>query len=527
MNSTNKNISRQELLGSQELIDFKNYVLDKYSPTIIQNNCVVKTTETDKKINIEFSFNQKYGSEFVDIICEPILTYQQYGESSSLVSSSSSISNIDTTNLYPILSYNDLVELSFNEKIIESYSYSTLLSKLKMNKKQITNMGSKFLIPLEFDILNTGFIVNPDNMGILKITFRVEKSPTRNIELKNYLGLEIKYGSFISSKLKIKNSSQTIKLLNHYFSQPNNKKLLFKTESDSKYIIELPNQDITRSEQYTQFAQTAQTIQTAQLAQTTQNYQPSQYIPIYKSTNANLPFNKNPSLDIRKEPIITYSQESQFTLPQNYSNIVNSLYGEMAKGNYDYDNIQPFNSSGLDGGALQSLIDYEQNDEIEEYKKVSETNEKSYYQKEKLFNKKISLICEIGKELCDLTFSNKSASFQSNSLSKLYFYFTSNLNNQNQVNVFDSIRLKLNGKTIYEVEREILTYNINKNGDNFGLYLIQVNSSNSKSDEIDNYELVFDGITQPINSLGLKIFESSKYLCSYMDSKISPQIIRI
>ena len=329
MNSTNKNISRQELIGSQELIDFKNYVLDKYSPTIIQNNCVVKTTETDKKINIEFSFNQKYGSEFVDIICEPILTYQQYGESSSLISSS--VLNIDTTNLYPILSYNDLVELSYNEKIIESYSYSTLLSKLKMNKKQITNIGSKFLIPLEFDILNTGFIVNPDNMGILKITFRVEKSPTRNIELKNYLGLEIKYGSFISSKLKIKNSSQTIKLLNHYFSQPNNKKLLFKTESDSKYIIEIPNQDIT---------QTTQIAQTAQLAQ---NYQQSQYIPIYKSTNANLPFNKNPSLDIRKEPIITYSQESQFTLPQNYSNIVNSLYGEMAKGNYDYDNIQPFN----------------------------------------------------------------------------------------------------------------------------------------------------------------------------------------
>jgi len=484
MNTTNKNISRQELLGSQELSDFKNYVMDKYSPTIIQNNCVVKSTETHNKITIEFSFNQKYGSEFVDLICEPILTYQQCGVSSS--SSTSLISNIDTTNLYPILSSNDFVELSYNEKILESYSYSTLLSKLKINKKQIINMGSKCLIPLEFDILSTGFIVNPDKAGILKIRFRVEKTSTRNIELKNYLGLEIKYNSFISSKLKIKNSSQTIKLLNHYFSQPNNNFLLSNTKSDSKYI------------------------------------------PIHKSTNSNLSYDKNQCLDIRQEP--------PFILPQNYSNIVNSLYCEMAKGNYydnmakgnyDYDNIQPYNSSCFDGIAFKSLIDNEQDEEIEEYKKVFETNEKFYYQKEKLFNKKISLICEIGKELGDLNFSNKSVCFQSNSLSKLYFYFTSNLNNQNQVNIFDSIRLKLNGKTIYEAEREILTYNINKNGDNFGLYLIQVNSSNSKSYDVDNYELVFDGLTQSVNSLGLKIFESGKYLCSYIDSNTSPQIIRI
>ena len=57
--------------------------MDKYSSTIIQNNCVVKSTESDNKITIEFSFNQKYGSEFVDLICEPILTYQQYGVATS------------------------------------------------------------------------------------------------------------------------------------------------------------------------------------------------------------------------------------------------------------------------------------------------------------------------------------------------------------------------------------------------------------------------------------------------------------
>lgn len=514
MNSTNQNISRQELLGSQELVNFKNYVLDKYSPIVIQNNCIVKSLELDNEIIIEFTFNQKYGSEFVDVICEPILTYQHSGELSS------SSPTIDMSNLYSILSSDDMIELSFNGKTIESYSYSTLISKLKINKNQITTiMGSKYLIPLEFDIINSGFIVNSDNIGVLKITIKVEKSPTRNIEFKNYLGFQIKHKSFISSKLKIKNSHQTIKLLNHYFSQPTNKKLLSNSELEPKYIIEIPTPAM---------AQTTQSTQSTQFTQSTQLAQMVQNIPIYKSTHTNSSYNKNPSLDVRKEPINTYFQESQFpTFPQNYSNIVNSLYSEMAKGIYDYDNIQSFNSSYFDGGAFQSLIDYEQNDEIEEYKKVSETNEKLYYQKEKLFNKKISLICEIGKELGDLNFSNKSVCFQSKSLSKLYFYFTSNLNNQNQVNTFDSIRLKLNGKTIYEAEREILTYNINKNSDNFGLYLIQVNSSNSKPDDIDNYELVLDGLTQPINSLGLKIFETSKYLCSYLDSTISPQIVRI
>ena len=162
---------------------------------------------------------------------------------------------------------------------------------------------------------------------------------------------------------------------------------------------------------------------------------------------------------------------------------------------------------------------------IEEYKKELEQPEKYYYQKEKLFNKKISLIFEMSKEINELNFLNKSVNFQSNSLSKLYFYFTSNVNNQE--NIFESIRLKLNGKTIYEAERELLTYNINKNNDNLVLYLIQVNTSNSKSDDIDNYELVFDGLTQPVNSLGLKLFESGKYMCSYLTSNMYPQIIRI
>lgn len=479
MNSTNKNISRQELFGSQELTDFKNYVLDKYSPTIIQNDCIVKTTELNNKIITEFTFNQKYGSEFIDLICEPILTYQQSGELSN------STSTIDVSNLYPILSSDDLIELSYNGKIIESYSYSTLMAKLKINKNQIINIGSKYLIPLEFDIINSGFITNSDNVGVLKITIKVEKSPTRNIELKNYLGLQIKYKSFISSKLKIKNSSQTVKFLNHYFSQPNNKKLLSNLALDSKYIIE--NQ--------------TQPVQPNQLAQPVQN------IPVYTSINANLPHKINYSLDIIKEPSL-YFLGTQNTCPQNYSNIVNSLYGEIEKRNYVYNNVQSFNSYGFDGGAFQSSIDYEQNDEIEEYKKVSESNEKYFYQKEKLFNKKISLICEIAKELGDLNNLNI-------------------LNNQNQVNIFDSIILKLNGKTIFEAERDILNYDINKNGNNCGVYLIQINSSNSKLDDVDNYELSFDGLTQPIHLFRLKIFESSKYLCSYLDSSMSPQIVRI
>ena len=170
-------------------------------------------------------------------------------------------------------------------------------------------------------------------------------------------------------------------------------------------------------------------------------------------------------------------------------------------------------------------MDYEFNDEIDEYKNIDDQNNTNqYYQNEKLFNKKVSLICDIVKEINYITILDKSISFQSAPFTNLYFYFSNTLNDQN--NLFDSIRLKLNGKTIYEAEREILTYNVN-NENNYKLYLIPTNLFSSKSNSNDNYELIFDGLTQPFNLLNIKLFESSKHLCMYSDSNQSPNMIKI
>lgn len=510
MNSANKNVSKHELLSLLELSNFKNYIQCKYSPNVIQNDCLVKFTDDSKenKLFIEFIFNLKYGTDYVDFICEPILVYQKPQSYAS-----ANISELICANFSPIFHSDDLIELIFNEKTIELSSFSTLLAKLKINNKKITNMGLKYFIPLEIGILNSGFVINSDNQGELKVKISIKKTPFRQVNLMDYHGFQIKYKSYIVSKYKIKNSNPTIKLLNQYFSHPSNKKLLSSDlKSIQKICFELYNPSET-------------TNQTQSFAQSQ-----SQTDPIYKSSIFSS-YNKIQRLESRKEPQI-YSQELYSMGMPNYSNIVGTLYNDMSK-SYDYDNVQSFNSGGFGdvlGNMFQSSIDNEFNDEIEEYKKIDIDDEKQhYYQKEKIFNKKTSLLCDVIKEINPIVVYDKSVSFQMTPLSNLYFYFSNHLIMDNKINLFDSIRLKLNGKTIYETEREILEFNVDSGNSN-GLYLIPIGSSGlscSKSNSLDNYELVFDGLTQQLNTIDIKLFESSKYLSYYSDSEPSPCLIKL
>lgn len=317
MNSTNKIVPRQELLNNQELSNFSNYVMDKYSPNVIQNDCLVKTQENETKLTIEFTFNQKYGSDIVDLIFEPIMVYNLTNSSSS----PNSINSVNSSNLSPILQSNDMVELVYNNKTLEIVSFSTLLARLKLGSSQITTTNAKYMIPLNFGVMS-GFVVDTENLGTLKILINITKTPSRQINLSDYNGFQLKYKSYIISKYKIKNSSNTVKLLNQYFSNPSNKKLL-----------EEPDVEL-------------------------QMTQVSQSIPVYKttsssgnSTTSTIPTHKIQSCDIRREPMLVSSQNQAQNLfnpepvLQNYSSIVNSLYSQMAKEGYDYGNIQAFNST--------------------------------------------------------------------------------------------------------------------------------------------------------------------------------------
>lgn len=491
MNSTAKNITRQELLNNHELSNYSNYVMNKYSPNVIQNDCLVKTQENETKFTIEFIFNQKYGSDVVDLILEPVMIY-------NLSNSSSSSNSVNSLNLSPILQSDDMVELVYNNKTLEIISFSTLLFRLKLTSNKIITTNTKYMIPLNFGILMSGFVVDTKNPGTLKILININKTPSRQINLSDYTRFQLKYKSYITSKYIIKNSSNTVILLNQYFSNPSNKKLL-----EEQVLYSIKNKII---------------IEPDDELQMTQSSQVSQSIPVYKTTSSlgSSSQNQVPNL-FNPDPVL-----------QNYSTIVNSLYSQMPNQGYDYDNIQAFNSTiGIDSGCGflgQSLIDYEFNDEIEEYKKIDTLLDSQYYQKEKLFNKRTSLFCDIAKELECLSVSNKNISFQTTPLTNLYFYF-----NTNNINgIFDSIRLKLNGKTIYEAEREMII-DKNNNNESSQLYLIPINTmgTNSMANSLDTYELIFDGLTQHVNELEIKLFDISKYLCYYSFSKNSPNLIKL
>jgi len=383
--------------------------MDKYSPNVIQNDCLVKIQENETKFTIEFIFNQKYGSDVVDLIFEPIMVY-------NLSNSSSSLNSVNSSNLSPILQSDDMVELVYNNEILETVSFSTLLARLKLTSNQITITNTKYMIPLNFGILMSGFIVDTENQGTLKILINITKSSSRQINLSDYNRFQLKYKSYMTSKYKIKNSSNTVKLLNHYFSNPSNKKLLEEPKACSGLLSKIPlslNDNTIKSFESVLDSNKNKIIiepnielQTNQSAQSAQS---AQSIPIYRTINSTIPTHKIENCYNSSEPG-----------SQNYSTIVNSLYNQMAKEGYDYNDIQAFNSTecGKSGYEFmgQSLIDYEFNDEIEEYKKIDTLSNSQYFKKEKLFNKKISLFCDITKELECLNVSNKNLSFQSTPL---------------------------------------------------------------------------------------------------------------
>ena len=472
---TSKNISKQELINQEELVNFKNYIGKKYSPAQIQNNCLYNYNITENNIELEFIFNQKYGNDIVDFLFEPILIYE----------SNNVTSEVDC-NLCPILQHNDLIKLIYNNKVIESMSYSTLLAKIKIAGKQINKIGNKFLIPLEFGILKSGFPVDTNNITELKLRFDLNKS-TKNIAFNCYDGFQIIYKCFINDKYKIKNTSQTIKLLNQFFSNPNNKKLLSEI-NEQKHLsntnkIQVELQDNDKS------------------------------IPIYYTSN------------------IIKEQQPVQTIFHDYANKIyndNNSNGNF-NNSYDYNNIQPFNCGNQESDTnkfsiqygsnrFQNLLDYEFNEQVEEYKKTNESENSMYFQNKKIFNNKVNLITTIGSEISYKISNNKTIIFNSKSFSNLYFYF-SNDNSRVQLNLFNGIKLKLNGKTVWESDIELLYTNTICS--DFLLYTISYEFNSKTSDGVNNLELTFNNLTIPINLIGLKLIEYSNYMCSYSNGNVN------
>lgn len=551
LSSTNKTIQKRDLLNCSELNNFFSYVQEKYTPNVVQCNSLVKTYETNTEYKIEFVLNQKYGDESVDMISNAVIVYDNNNSSSTICDNISSL-------LLP----NDVIDLVYNDIILESCSFSTIVAKLGLTNEQIKYTGSKKIIfPLNFGILSEGFLVNMENSGVLKVVISITKYESRLINLDNYKYFQLRYKSLISPKYKIKNSSATTKLLNHYFSHPTNQKLIGNTTNIlSKITIEpdmelesmQPREIIQSTHQIPMYKTIGSDIihamQGTQGTQGIQGTQGGQIDPIVakwlnldSKTHLNVDSNykikhtDTKSYDIRAEPptpmqtIRPFLVENQEHL-LNYSHAINDFYNQPTSSKfYDYENVQPYNAGGFNSdGELncfktfknQILPDYvpndEINDEIEEYKKSEKVINSQYFQKKKLFNKKISLFCDMVKEIECSNVLNKNVSFQSKSLNKLYFYFTSDEFKKSS-NPFESVRLKMNGKTIYEAECELVILN---NSSLYQLFSIQIN--NSESNTLDTYELVFDGLEKPLNIMGIKLFEISKYLCCYSRDNYSP-----
>lgn len=77
LNYTNKKVKKNEIFNCDELNNFLKNVFDKYSPNIVQNNCPIIKKENEENYIFEFIINQKYGSEMIDLIYEPIILFNQ------------------------------------------------------------------------------------------------------------------------------------------------------------------------------------------------------------------------------------------------------------------------------------------------------------------------------------------------------------------------------------------------------------------------------------------------------------------
>lgn len=349
---------------------------------------------------------------------------------------------------------------------------------MKLTEKSIRCVDNKYILPLNFGILKSGFIVDLENPKTLKVVLTLKKSEYSQINIDDYNSFQLKYNCLITTKYKIKNSKKTTKILNEFFSY----------SSNYKFLNEQPINEInTRQE----------------------------------NNNDIKPKNTNSILNY-KNYVYGYNDEFNNVGLNNLNKTYNDFFPKQNDDDYDnYENIVPFNDFS---NACDSIFNNE-NDTIEEYKKTSETlNEKqlNFYEKKNFFKNKIGLLCEITNELKNIYISNKNVYFQSTLLNNLYFYFTNTENNS-----FESVRLKYNGKIIFEAEKILL--NINNNFDQ-GLYLIPINTNVSNilcSESIDSYELVFDGLTDNKILEELKFFEISKNLCIYSQNNFSPNLIKM
>ena len=82
---------------------------------------------------------------------------------SNVFNSSNSSNSVNSSNLFPILQSGDMVELVYSNKTLESVSFSTLLVRLQLGSSKIIIANAKYIIPLNFCILMSGFVVDSEN----------------------------------------------------------------------------------------------------------------------------------------------------------------------------------------------------------------------------------------------------------------------------------------------------------------------------------------------------------------------------
>lgn len=496
MNFSSKTTNLNELLNNNELTNFKNYLTNKYNTKLYQNNCSIEIFKKENEVTIEFNFNLKYGENLVDYIFEPVLVIGDR--------------DLPCCNFQNSLGLffepNALLEVEFDGKIFESVYWSDLLVRLKIQNKKINLIGNKYFVPLEFGLFSegTGFIPNVNSKN-LKIRIKTNGSLFLNDSSKLNNNLDLIYNVFVINKFKITNTKNTIKLLNNFFSNPNNKKLLdYSLQNKSKKQVQ-------------------KVIFESKSNQTTNNcdlppYLSSQNIPLF-----NLGSLYNQSFDIRPE---IFRQPRTNDLNDLFSN---TYLNNNCRNIYNYDNIQAYNSTGFDNSNGDTLLDYNFDEQIDEYKKEPSNDNSVYYncQKEKLFNNKVSFISSIIKQI-ETKNTNNLVRFQTKSLSSLVFYFMNKDSNELENVKFDNIRLKLNGKTVFESSTVLLNYNMtnkyNKDLLSLGIYIIPY-EFNENTDSANNFELVFDSLAMIPATTTINLFYLSKSI--YIFEENSTDLINL
>ena len=191
-----------KLYSSKELTNLKNYIEQNNVINVIQCYCLPCYSEINDNYLLEFNLNLKYGKEMINFIYEPVLICD----------------NEEFFNT--VFQSGNMIEFKYNDITVDSIDLKTLLEIMEFesttNKHiEYKHIEYKQFISLKFGVFTSGFVINHDNLNELKIVLKLKNK----IINKN---LKIVYKGIITNT-DIKNSKETIKLLNNCFLQSSNK----------------------------------------------------------------------------------------------------------------------------------------------------------------------------------------------------------------------------------------------------------------------------------------------------------------